>query len=467
MSGLARYKSSELRRDLAKAVYGRQGGAGIPRPDAFDPRLVFRTYAWVFAELGLLCGLLGPFWRAGEDTHAGYTAGVRLAGWLMIAASCAAVGLDGADSRDKRRRGLGWFAAAHVVVAIGATFALARLARAGVIDRDAMAVTLSSVIALAFLLCYAWLTTEGDGGSKSVFGSWRLRRRATHTSTAADDALSPAMRDLRAVAQQEERNRLARDLHDSVKQQVFVINTAAATAETRLASDPESAREAIAQVRSSAREAMTELEAMLDQLRAVPLELTTLVGALRKHAEAFQFRSGVPVTVTIGDLPANDAPPPGAANAAFRVAQEALANVARHARASRVELSLSRSDPGLTLVIRDNGGGFDATRPPSGMGLANMRSRAAEVGGQLNVSSQAGETTIAFTMPLVTLTRQRYRREAVRRAATTVIWLAVFAAIAVWNEFDSFALAIAVVLSVIAIGRNLFVYAKTRATVTA
>lgn len=432
--------------------------SAIPRPDAFDPRLVLRAYAWVFAGLGVLCGVLGPFWRAGEPTDPLYTMAVRTSGWLMIAGSCAAIGLDGAGSREKRRRGLGWFAVAHVVLAIGGSLALVRPSRAGIVDRPATTFALSALTVLAFVLCYAWSTTEGDAGSSSVF-SWRRRRGA---QPATDAGETPAgVREARAIAQQEERNRLARDLHDSVKQQVFAINASAATAEARMASDPAGAREAIVRVRASAREAMTELEAMLDQLRAVPLELTSLVGALRKQTDAFQSRTGVPVHVTVGELPADDVLLPGAAHAAFRVAQEALANVARHARATRVELSIAHSDSGMTLMVRDNGSGFDAAGSASGMGLANMRSRAAEAGGQLNVTSRAGETVVTVTMPLVAVTLRHYRREALRRAVTTVLWLGVFLALAVWNDLELFGVSIVIMLACIAIARNVFVYART------
>lgn len=91
---------------------------------------------------------------------------------------------------------------------------------------------------------------------------------------------------IRDAAAQEERNRLARDLHDAIKQQIFAIQTSAATAETRFDADPAGAREAVAHVRQSAREAMAEMEAMLDHLRVVPLENAGLVEAIRKQAEA-------------------------------------------------------------------------------------------------------------------------------------------------------------------------------------
>jgi signal transduction histidine kinase len=141
---------------------------------------------------------------------------------------------------------------------------------------------------------------------------------------------------IRQGARHEERARLARDLHDAVKQQLFAIQTAAATVEARFDADPSGARTALIQVRASAREALTEMEVMLEQLQAAPLTTTGLIGSLKRAAEATRFRTGAEVTVEAGELPPDIALPPGAHQAMLRFAQEALANVARHSRASHV-----------------------------------------------------------------------------------------------------------------------------------
>jgi signal transduction histidine kinase len=192
---------------------------------------------------------------------------------------------------------------------------------------------------------------------------------------------------LRQAASQEERHRLARDLHDSVKQQVFAIQTAAATAQQ--AADP---AESIALIRETARDMMTELDAMLDQLQAAPLTMSGLAGALRKLAETTRLRTGASLTVTIGDLPADEDVPPGAAQTLLRIAQEALSNTARHARASQVEVSLGGSDP-LLLRVNDNGAGFDSGSDANGMGLRNIRARALELGGAATIVSSPGQGT--------------------------------------------------------------------------
>jgi signal transduction histidine kinase len=205
------------------------------------------------------------------------------------------------------------------------------------------------------------------------------------------------IRQLSEAAAQQERNRLARDLHDSIKQQIFSINVSAAAAQERWASDSAGARQALTDVRNSAREAMTEMEAMLQQLRPAPLENIGLVEALRKQAEAVQYRTGAYVTAEFSDLPDNDTLLPGTQEAIFRIAQEALSNIARHARAKNVQLRLYQQrdgeNPVLWLKIEDDGSGFDTTQPGTGMGLANINVRAAEIGGRLHIESASGEGT--------------------------------------------------------------------------
>ena len=129
---------------------------------------------------------------------------------------------------------------------------------------------------------------------------------------------------IRDAGAQQERNRLARDLHDSIKQQIFVIQTAAATAQTRFDNDRDGAASAIDQIRSSARDAMTEMEAMMDQLRSIPLENASLIEALKKQCDALGHRTGAKVEFKLDDLPPSQTFAPGAHQAIFRVAQEAL-----------------------------------------------------------------------------------------------------------------------------------------------
>lgn len=229
---------------------------------------------------------------------------------------------------------------------------------------------------------------------------------------------------IRQAARQEERTRLARDLHDAVKQQIFVMQTAAATAQTRFDADPAGAKVAIDQVRTSAREAMTEMEAMVDQLQAAPLEINGLIGAIRKQAEALGFRTGAQVDVDLGELPAGRglaAFRPAALQTVLRVAQEALANVGRHARARNVHVSLGLISGHLVLTVRDDGSGFEVGHR-RGMGLENMAVRAAEVGGDFEVVSTIGQgTVVRFSVPYENPTAGDYRKRALAWAIPVVV----------------------------------------------
>jgi signal transduction histidine kinase len=204
------------------------------------------------------------------------------------------------------------------------------------------------------------------------------------------------------LALQEERNRLARDLHDSIKQQLFAINVSAATAQVRWENDPAGARVALGDVRRSVHEGMVEMQALLQQLRPAALETVGLIEALREQCQALEYRSGAQVRAEFGALPAEEHLPLGTQEALFRIAQEGLSNIARHARAQHVLLHLSQQDELLVLAIQDDGQGFDPQQAAGGMGLVNMRERAAALGGQLEVTSApAAGTTLRLCVPLL------------------------------------------------------------------
>lgn len=218
---------------------------------------------------------------------------------------------------------------------------------------------------------------------------------------------------IREAARVEERSRLARDLHDAVKQQLFVIQTAAATTEVRFDDDPAGAREALEHIRIAAHEATMEMEALIDELQATPLENVGLVEAIRKQCEALRFRTGAVVDLEIGTLPPSDAVLPGTHDALYRVAQEALANVARHARATHVNVSLTRQGSRIRLRVADDGNGFDAAASTAGMGRRNMRTRAADIGGDVRVRSTPGAgTEVVFEAPVRSNATARQWREA-------------------------------------------------------
>jgi signal transduction histidine kinase len=212
------------------------------------------------------------------------------------------------------------------------------------------------------------------------------------------------------AAIQQERNRLARELHDSIKQQIFSINISAAAAQARWESDPQGVQAALGDVRRSAQEVMVEMSALLQQLSPVPLEKVGLRQALRDQCEALGYRTGAEVVAEFGELPDDDRLPPGAQESLFRIAQEALSNVARHARAGQVRLYLGQRETGspLVLEIQDDGQGFDVAADHGGMGLDNVRQRVQVLGGELEIESAPGAgTRIHASVPLLSPAARR------------------------------------------------------------
>jgi signal transduction histidine kinase len=324
------------------------------------------------------------------------------------------------DDPSARRRGLFWFAGGHGIV-----WLMVLLQRWTVLEPGRVDVGVELLTVAVFVLFYLWATSEGDwvpGGVTSLFGG--------AGPETAEPPRSQYERQIREVAKQEERNRLARDLHDSVKQQIFVIQTAAATVQARFDADHAGAQKALDQVRASAREAMAEMQAMLDQLRAEPLENATLIEALKKQCEALGFRTGARVEFHLGDLPPSGALPPGTHEAFLRAAQEALSNIGRHARAANVEVWLGSAHGHVELRIKDDGAGFDPNQPGQGQGLPNMRGRAREFGGRFELTSQpGGGTSVAFSIPYAAAgtPAREYLRNAVVAGAGLVFCLALIA----------------------------------------
>lgn len=230
----------------------------------------------------------------------------------------------------------------------------------------------------------------------------RLRRTLTNerlTTSVREQALQQA-REAAALA---ERNRIARELHDSIKQQIFGISASAAAAQAYWQQENlEGAREAVEDIQHNTQGAQVEMQALLQQLRPAPLEHTSLLEALYIQAQALGFRTGACVQMDLVALPANDRLLPGTPETIFRLVQEAFANTARHARARKVWLAVHTIEQEIRITVRDDGQGFDPARVRSGMGLTNLHERTRALQGSVEVSSQPGQgTTVLMIIPLL------------------------------------------------------------------
>jgi signal transduction histidine kinase len=193
-------------------------------------------------------------------------------------------------------------------------------------------------------------------------------------------------------AAQEERSRLARDLHDSVTQALFAA-TMKAEALT-LATDSLSTEsvKAIEDVWRLNRGALAQMRTLLLELRGDPLEEVPLQQLLRQLAEAAEARSSANVLLTIRE---GEKLPAELHVAVYRITQEALTNVTRHARASEAWVDLDVQPDAVRLRIRDDGCGFDpSTVGAAHLGLKSMRERAARAGAELEILSKQDEGTV-------------------------------------------------------------------------
>jgi two-component system, NarL family, sensor histidine kinase UhpB len=197
-------------------------------------------------------------------------------------------------------------------------------------------------------------------------------------------------------AQEEERRRLARDLHDEVNQAL----TAILLRLEALAQDapPERARE-VAELKRLVNQTMGELAGLARQLRPTALDDHGLVPAIEAQLKRFAARTGVQARLdSRGDTSLLDE---DEQTAIYRIAQEALANIGRHAGASSVEIELTAGEGGTELRVRDDGRGFDplVRAGSTGLGLEGMAERARLVGGELDVrSAPDGGTSVTLRL---------------------------------------------------------------------
>jgi signal transduction histidine kinase len=222
-----------------------------------------------------------------------------------------------------------------------------------------------------------------------------LRLLAGHAAIALVNArLYERSRELSIM---EERNRIARELHDSVTQKLFSLRLTADAAASLLDRDPARAATELETVRRLAADATGELRAIVVGLRPADLAGDGLDVALRKQADLLD-RVHQPSVRFIGEpvprLPA------AREEAAYRIAQEALHNALRHGAPTRVSVDVRTVDGSLMLEVADDGRGFDPSAPSRHLGLASMRERARAVGGRLEVRSRpGGGTTVRLEVP--------------------------------------------------------------------
>jgi PAS domain S-box-containing protein len=236
----------------------------------------------------------------------------------------------------------------------------------------------------AIFFCY--LPGQEPGEDEQVF----LRAVADQAAVALENARLFA--EARGKAALEERQRLARELHDSVSQALYGIALGARTARKLVDQNPRLVDDPLDYVLSLAEAGLAEMRALIFELRPESLETEGLVAALEKQAAALRARYEIEVKTSLCAEPEAS---PGAKEAIYRIAQEALHNTVKHARANNVRIEMGCSPVSLTLKVSDDGVGFDARGDfPGHLGLRSMRERAARLGGTLTVETSPGAGTL-------------------------------------------------------------------------
>jgi signal transduction histidine kinase len=243
----------------------------------------------------------------------------------------------------------------------------------------------------AIFLCY--LPGQEPEEDEKVF----LKAVADQTAVALENAR--LLSEARGKAALEERQRLARELHDSVSQALYGIALGAKTARTLLDQNPRLAGDPLDYVLSLSEAGLAEMRALIFELRPESLETEGLVAALEKQAAALRARHEIGVQTVVCDEPQAS---PETKEALYRIAQEALHNTVKHARAGNAEIRVECDPDKITLEVSDDGVGFDTSGDfPGHLGLRSMRERAERLGGTLEVESAPAEgTRIRALMPV-------------------------------------------------------------------
>jgi signal transduction histidine kinase len=265
----------------------------------------------------------------------------------------------------------------------------------------------------------------------SVFGLWTangLTRRLTNVSQAAHDwsqgdfsvsirdrskdEIGKLTSDLNLMAEQlenlmdrrqelsilEERNRLARDLHDSVKQQAFAASAQLGAAKVHLMNNPEKAYTHLIEADLLVEKVRQELTELIQELRPVEIKGKGLISAVEDYVSDWRRRNEIKINI---EAWGEHSLPLDVQKSMFRIVQEALANVLWHSQAEKVDLGFDFRSDMLILRIQDDGKGFNFDqRRSEGMGLDFMSERAALIGGKLEIISKPGQgTTIILEYP--------------------------------------------------------------------
>jgi signal transduction histidine kinase/ligand-binding sensor domain-containing protein len=226
-----------------------------------------------------------------------------------------------------------------------------------------------------------------------LWAGYRLRVRSVERHSAEISAFNERL----MKAQEQERTRIAGELHDSVMQQITALSLVLGTAKRKMPADSE-ARDMVVEVQRKLIDVGAEVRQLSHDLYPPMLKEAGLAEVLRGYCDEFSHLRGIPVLCEVNESFAELSP--GTALALYRIAQEALGNAAKHAAPTRVDVRLQRIGGDVVLTAADDGRGYEPGRADGGLGLVNMRERARQLGGTFELDSRPGRgTTVRVAVP--------------------------------------------------------------------
>ncbi|MCI0850346.1 MAG: GAF domain-containing sensor histidine kinase [Chloroflexi bacterium] len=250
------------------------------------------------------------------------------------------------------------------------------------------------IVARGDIIAAFYLTDKEGSPEFSDEDQHLIELLAAHAAITIENArLYERSRELSVV---EERNRLARDLHDSVSQTLFSANLVAEAAVTLIDRDPAQAKVQVAKLQDLVQGAVGEMRSLVFELRSADIDTDGLAPTLQKHIDVVRrvYHTKIELEVS-GERRFNAA----LEQELFRIAQEALNNCLKHAQAEQISLSLDMTNERVALTVRDDGAGFDPSDPrlrSKRLGLTSMRERAESIGATLRIESAPGAGTVVM-----------------------------------------------------------------------
>ena len=260
---------------------------------------------------------------------------------------------------------------------------------------------LQTVIRNEGIQSYAHFPIVVDGKVVAIFNVAYTRPNALHedsirlfTALANRASLAIANMELfeqtKDLAVMEERNRLARDLHDSAKQKAFAALAQLGTANGIIRTKPEGVIPHLNEAETLVYEVIQELTFLIQEIYPIALQEKGLPTTLREYVFEWENRNDAVVNLTVQ----NERPLPlEVEQAVYRFIQEALANVSRHSKAGRVDISVVYNPESLQVIVADDGHGFDMNQKAKGMGFRSMRERISSIRGTVQIQSAPGQGT--------------------------------------------------------------------------